>query len=234
MPRIAFPELIAHRGAPNYAPENTLAGLKKARELGATWVEFDVMLSKDGVPVIMHDWTLNRTTNGRGPLRALTYAELARLDAGEGQVIPTLEQWLQAANTLGFGINIEIKEKAPFAEEIAQKVQAQLEDLWTAELPQPLISSATYACVQAYRARDPQAQLAYIVNGLPLFWRAKLAAIQASAIVINYKRLSVARVARLQQAGYQVLAYTVNKPGDLARLRNMGVDSCFTDDLRIT
>jgi glycerophosphoryl diester phosphodiesterase len=229
---LSLPNIIAHRGAPRYVAENTIASLKKAHELGANWVEFDVMLSKDGVPVIMHDSGLNRTTNGKGKLRDYTYAELARLDAGDGQKIPTFEEWLKTAKQLEMGINVEIKESASNADEVVDKIHKLLSENWSQDLPKPLISSATFACVEAYRRLDGDAHIAYIVDWLPFTWKSKLASIEACAIVMNYKKLTQKKVERLHRAGYKVLAFTVNDATEYSRLINMGVDGCFTDDLK--
>jgi glycerophosphoryl diester phosphodiesterase len=84
--------IVGHRGACGHAPENTLKSFAKAVEMGCQRVEFDVHLSRDGVPVVIHDDTLDRSTNGKGPVRSLTLAELKRLDAGEGESIPTLTE----------------------------------------------------------------------------------------------------------------------------------------------
>ena len=106
--------VIGHRGAAGCAPENTLASFRKAREQGAAWVEFDVMLSRDEVPVLIHDETLERTTNGRGRVNQLTAAELQSLDAGcrfgpefVGEPIPTLEAAVAVLLELGLGANLQ-------------------------------------------------------------------------------------------------------------------------------
>ena len=107
-----MPAVVAHRGASAAAPENTLAAMRRAAEMGARWAECDVRLSADGVPVVIHDGTLDRTTDGRGALAAHTAAELARLDAGSwrdaafaGEPVPTLAALLEEARRLGLGLN---------------------------------------------------------------------------------------------------------------------------------
>lgn len=226
-----LPKIIAHRGAPAFKPENTLISLREAKALGATFVEFDVMLTEDGVPVIIHDTKVNRTTNGKGLVRQFTYAELAKLDAGEGEKIPTLEEWLTVAAQLEMGINIEIKESVANATAIATVVKRTLQSIWPHTMPAPLISSGTYRCLEVYRQLDPEAQLAFIVDGLPLGWRSKLAAIQACGLVVNHKRINAKKISTLHAAGYQVLAYTVNDSDCAHQLFAAGVDAIFTDDL---
>ena len=109
-PALAIPRLIGHRGAAAAAPENTLASLRKAKELGASWVEFDVKLTRDGCPVLIHDERLERTTSGRGEVALTTLEELQKLDAGgwfapafRGERVPTLEAALALCAELGLG-----------------------------------------------------------------------------------------------------------------------------------
>lgn len=225
--------VIAHRGAPAYKPENTIASLYEAKALGASWVEFDVMLTRDFIPIIMHDEKVNRTTNGKGYVNRMTFAELSQLDAGEGQQIPTLEQWLKVAAELGLGINIELKESALHAEQVAKLVFDALAMHWNDSLPQPLVSSATYECLQSYRKLDHQSLLAYIVGALPWRWQSKLAAIEACAIVMDHRKVKPHNITQLHQAGYQVLAYTVNRLEIAEKLFSEGVDAVFTDDLKV-
>ena len=111
-----LPSVIGHRGAYNSAPENTLIAFRKAAQLGARWVEIDVRLSSDKVPVIFHDNEVNRTTNGQGPVGTLTLKSLKKLDAGSyyhtdfsGEKIPTLLETISLCIELNLGINIEIK-----------------------------------------------------------------------------------------------------------------------------
>ena len=108
--------VIAHRGASGQAPENTLASLYKAHDIGVNYVEFDVTLSADKQPVIFHDATLERTTNGQGVINEKTWADLKPLDAGSwfspdyaGEPIPNLSQYLEALAETGLYFNLEIK-----------------------------------------------------------------------------------------------------------------------------
>src|SRR5215471_16471459 len=110
------PRIIGHRGGGALAPENTLAGIRKAAESGIRGVEFDVMLSSDGIPVLMHDETLERTTNGRGSVSATSFAKLASLDAGawfgpgyRNERVPSFESAGRLCAELGLWANVEIK-----------------------------------------------------------------------------------------------------------------------------
>ncbi len=224
-----IPKFIAHRGAPTIAPENTIASLRQAHKQGALWVEFDVMLTKDHQPIIMHDFTLNRTTNGFGKVATKMFAEIAHLDAGNGQQIPLLSQWLKVAGELGLHINIEIKEKKSRAKVVAKMIHRELQRHWQ-QNPTPLISSGELACLQAYRQLDKQVPMALIVSSLPFGWKKKLASIDSSAVVIDYKSLNSKRIQQIHDVGCKVLAYTVNDAAIAKQLFEMGVDSVFSDD----
>ena len=111
-----LPPVIGHRGAAGCAPENTLAGLRRAGALGCRWVEFDVRLTADGELVLLHDDRLDRTTDGRGKVRALPLSEIRRHDAGKwfdagfaGERVPTLAEAIAALAELGIGANVELK-----------------------------------------------------------------------------------------------------------------------------
>ena len=115
-PSLTLPRVMGHRGAAGVAPENTLAGLRAAAAMGVSWIEFDVMLSGDGVPVLFHDDNLERITGRKVAMARTPFAELAKLDAGawfgpgfSGEPIPSLEQALALAVELGLTPNIEIK-----------------------------------------------------------------------------------------------------------------------------
>src|SRR5438046_1457673 len=116
LPRIRLPSVIGHRGAAARAPENTLAGLRVAKQLGCSWVEFDARLTADGVLVLCHDPRLERTTDGSGLISMLSLASVRDCDAGSrfaadfaGERVPTLAAALRLAAELGLGCNIEIK-----------------------------------------------------------------------------------------------------------------------------
>jgi glycerophosphoryl diester phosphodiesterase len=101
--------IVGHRGAPVFAPENTLVSFDRARELGADMVEFDVHLSSDQRCIVIHDETVDRTTNGTGLVGAMTYAQLRRLDAGDGQEIPSLDEVLAWARDVNIPLSVELK-----------------------------------------------------------------------------------------------------------------------------
>src|SRR5437879_10868698 len=142
------PRVVCHRGAGTLAPENTLAGIRKAAAMGFGGVEFDVMLSADKIPLLIHDETLDRTTSGQGSVAATRYATVASLDAGarfspeyRGERVPSFEQAGRLCVELGLWANIEIKPASGFERETAAAATRLTADLWHGAERKPLFSS---------------------------------------------------------------------------------------------
>ena len=231
-----LPKIIAHRGAPKLAPENTLASLKAAKEAGAAYVEFDVMLTKDGVPVIFHDKTLNRTTNGVGNLIDKTYDQLAKLDAGSwfdpkfcNEKIPTLEQYLQTAAALKLGVNIELKAAAKQEQRLAEVTLDALEKNWAKDLPTPLLSSFSVNNLKAIHAKGGTYPLALNVE----IWKTSALkaakALNCYSIHINHTQAQPSVIKINRAHGFKTLAYTVNGKTHAMELFKLGVDAVFSD-----
>lgn len=232
-----IPQLIAHRGASSEAPENTLSALRRAYELGATWVEFDVMSTQDGRLVIFHDERLERTTDGYGSVAESSYDDIRRLDAGswfldefKDERIPTLKAWLACAADLGLGINLEIKGSKGQADVLAENILRVLDEYWRSDLPIPLISSTSKACLKAVRTRSPNAMLAYIC-GYYYFsqWQSVCRDLQCVSVHFNYLYLTARRVRKMKAKGLRVLAYTVNNTKLANKLLSWGVDGVFSN-----
>ncbi len=231
-----LPRVMGHRGAAGAAPENTLAGLRAAAALGIAWVEFDVMLSGDGVPVLFHDDNLKRIT-GRDALMAETpFAALADLEAGvwfapgfAGEPIPSLEAALGLALDLGLTPNVEIK-PTPGAD--AATAAAALEAIarcWPAARPGPLISSFSRVALGVAKDRAPALPRALIAWRLPRDWQRAAAALGCSSLHIAGRALNEKRVGWIKRAGYQLAAFTINDPKQAKRLAALGVDCIITD-----
>src|SRR3954470_20329365 len=178
MARLSIPRIIGHRGAKATAPENTLAGIRQAHREGASWVEFDVKLTADGVAILMHDEALDRTTSGKGAVRAASLADIRRLDAGirfgaswTGEKVPTLVEALQLLAELGMGFNLEVKPCPGREVDTARAAVADVEACWPATRPAPLYSSFKAAALQAVRDAAPAAALAYLADKLQTGWR---------------------------------------------------------------
>jgi glycerophosphoryl diester phosphodiesterase len=235
-PALAIPRVIGHRGAAAAAPENTLASLRKAKELGAEWVEFDVKLTRDGVPVLIHDERLERTTSGRGEVALTTLAELERLDAGgwfapefRGERVPTLEAALSLCAKLGLGINVEIKPCPGRAAATARATLEALRRCWPGALPAPLISSFEPVCLAIARDLAPEVPRGYLAIALPRRWREALETYRCSTLHLSARRLGPLQRAAVVAAGVPLLLYTVNAPNRARRLLAAGVAAVFTD-----
>ncbi|MCB1827200.1 MAG: glycerophosphoryl diester phosphodiesterase [Coxiellaceae bacterium] len=232
-----LPKLIAHRGARKYAPENTLAALKKAAELGATWVEFDVQLDSRHEPIIFHDTKLNRTTNGRGLISRTPYSVIRQLDAGSwfgsefsGEVVPTLEEWLRLAAELKLGINLEMKARKGSAALLAETVVTYLNRYWKAGNIAPIVSSSSVDCLMQVKKRAPHFLLGFISDAWSSQWQKTLSRLDAVSLHLNHRVLNKKRVQDLKNENYLVLAYTVNDKQRAYELFEMGVDAIFSDD----
>lgn len=236
----AYPEFIAHRCGGALAPENTLAGLAVAARLGYRAVEFDAMLSADGVPVIIHDETLERTTDGVGEVALMTVAELRRLDAGvrhhrafASEPLPTLVEVLAACLRLELAANIEIKPamgtEAETGRRVAECVRLFLQT--NAVAPALLFSSFSEIALAAARAVLPEVPCALLVETVPSDWRARMKAQGCVALHCAARELSPGRAAEIVAAGVPLVCYTVNAPDDAVRLFSLGVTAVFTDRL---
>ncbi|HLI10088.1 MAG TPA: glycerophosphoryl diester phosphodiesterase [Alphaproteobacteria bacterium] len=233
---LRLPRVIGHRGAAGRAPENTLAGFRRAAELGCRWVEFDVRLSLDDHPVVFHDDRLDRTTRSTGPVGATAYADLAVGDAGSffapeyrGERIPSLDEVLMLLREIGLGFNLEMKAEAGREGALADVVARGLARLWPQGAPLPLVSSFEEAALTAFARRRPDIPRAYLVGRLSPGWRRDAERLGAAAIVCDHKRLSRDTACTVKAAGYPLLVYTVNHPERAAELYAWGIDTIISD-----
>jgi len=235
-PGFVLPLLMGHRGVALHAPENTLAGLCKAAALGLTWVEFDVMLTGDGVPVLFHDDSLKRLTGVAGLMAETPLARLATLDVGRwfgaafaGERVPTLEAALAVLLELGLLPNIEIKPTPGRDVETAVAALEVLGRCWPAERPAPLISSFSRMSLAAACALRPDWPRALIVFQAPADWASALRALKCRAFHLSEKHLTYEFAAEVKDAGYQLACYTVNDAARAAELSGGMVDCLISD-----
>lgn len=231
-----LPRVIGHRGAMAYAPENTAASFREAKARGSSWVEFDVRLSRDGVPVLIHDATLNRTTNGRGRLAAHDLASLASLDAGgwfaadfAGERILTLAEAVALLGELGLGANIELKPTRRHQAAMAKAVVDVLAARWPGQLPAPLLSSFDRKVLAALAALDTPWPRGYIAKSLPRRWHAAVQRLGCRSVHCAQQRLTEAQAKAVKEAGLALAAYTVNDAERARTLFGWGVDAVFSD-----
>lgn len=233
-----YPRLIAHRGGGVLAPENTLAGLRTAAEYGYCAVEFDVMLSADATPILIHDETLERTSNGRGAVAATCDADLARLDAGSwhsprfaGEPIPRLVDAARTCLALGLWPNVEIKPAAGFAAATGRRAAAVAREAWAeADLP-PLLSSFSIAALEAAASAAPALPRGLLCDAVPDDWQDTVARLGCVSLHCSGHHVDRALLAATQAAGVALVVYTVNDPAAVAALLRAGAAAVITDRL---
>ncbi|MBF0305253.1 MAG: glycerophosphodiester phosphodiesterase [Alphaproteobacteria bacterium] len=230
------PKVIGHRGAALSAPENTLAGFRRARALAAPWVELDVRLAKGDLPVVIHDDTLDRTTDGTGSVADCPPETLGTLDAGSwfgkrfaGERVPTMAEAAALIAALGLGLNIEVKAAAGREADTARLAVAATRQAWPADRAPPLMSSFSRQALQAAREAAPDWPRALLVDGLPADWHQAALGLGCTVICADHRRLDQRQVARVRAAGLALLAWTVNDPGRARQLFDWGVDGVFSD-----
>lgn len=234
--RLVLPPVIGHRGAASCAPENTLAGFRKAKALGCCWVEFDVRLTADAQPVVIHDDRLVRTTDGRGKVSALSLAAVRRHDAGTwfhpsyaGERVPKLDEALTLLAELGLGANVELKATRGREALTGTVVADLLARTSTRDRPELLLSSFQFGALAAARARAPEIARGILLQVIPKNWRALAEALGCVTIHADHQRLHAGLVSEIRSAGYPLLAYTVNDPARAKTLFDWGVTSVFSD-----
>jgi len=237
-----YPRIAAHRGGGTLAPENTLAALRCGLAHGYRAVEFDVMLSGDGVPVLMHDPNLGRTVKGRGRVADLSAAQLAQSDAGSwfgpafaGEPVPSFEQAARFCMENGLWMNVEIK-PAPGHDAATGRAVAELvnslfaRELAAADLAAlPLLSSFSVDALAAARDTAPRIARGLLVKSIPADWLARSRLLGASALHVDHTRLTERRAKRVKEHGFGLFCYTVNSVERARELLDWGVDAFCTD-----
>lgn len=237
--------VIGHRGVSAIAPENTLAAFRACRENGVRWFEFDVGLISDGTAVVIHDDTLDRTTDATGPVAVLTGPDLATIDAGAwfgpefaGERIPTLRQVLELMNELQLDANLEIK-PGPDHSLLVATIMTELERLDPERHViissfDPRILQRVKRALPRWRAHEGRAtlELAFLFENpmMEKAWRVLGKATGSVALHPSGKDLTAAKVATYTSAGYAVRPWTVNNVGQALELASWGVDSVFSDN----
>jgi len=231
-----YPLWIAHRGAGRLAPENTLAAFRVGAAHGYRAFECDVKLSADGVPFLLHDATLDRTTPERGTAGERPWHELSRTDAGgwhsrayAGEPIPSLASIARYVQRNGFALNIEIKPTPGRERETGAAVALDAATLWKGSDVPPLLSSFSATALEAALEVVPSLPRAWLTETLPDDWRERCAALGCVALDAKHTLLKAETVAAAHSAGLRVAAWTVNDPIRAAELAAWGVDTIITD-----
>ncbi|MCK6411219.1 MAG: glycerophosphodiester phosphodiesterase [Azonexus sp.] len=226
-PLPTLPRCFAHRGGGRLAPENTLAGIRLAARLGVRAVEFDVMLSGEGTPLLIHDETLERTTNGRGRVAETPDRILFSLDAG-GEPLPRFVDAARLCRELGLLANIEIKPAAGVEIETGRVVAALADSLWR-DAPKPLLSSFSPLALEAARDVAPALPCGWLVDCPPDDWPRQLARLEAQTLHCALAGVSREVLSKARILGVPLLVYTVNDEKVAKRLFAAGVSAVFTD-----
>jgi glycerophosphoryl diester phosphodiesterase len=218
----AYPRIIAHRCGGALAPENSLAGLEAAARLGCRAVEFDVMLTADGVPILMHDETLERTTRCSGSVAERTCAEIRACDPQ----VPTLAEAMVVCRRRGFWTNIEIKPATGHEEATGTVVGTWLAAHWDGN---GVVSSFSEKSALAARRQLPDAAFALLCERLPADWQAQRERLGAAAVHLAAEYADAGVAVALAAAGFPWACYTVNGRVMAAQLFALGAAAIFTD-----
>lgn len=236
LPHWPYPRWIAHRGAGRLAPENTLAAFRLGASHGYRMFECDAKLSADGVSFLLHDATLNRTTNGEGVAGERPWAELSQLDAGSwhsrghaGEPLATLEAVARYCLANAFDLNIEIKPTPGTERVTGQAVARAAQALWAGASTPPLLTSFQPEALAGARETAPELPRGLLLDTLWTGWRDEALRLGCVAIVCNHALWDAGTVGLARSAGFRTLAYTVNDEWAAERLLALGLDGVITD-----
>lgn len=233
--KIDVRRLCGHRGVAAEAPENTLSSIRKVKPHGMEWVEIDVQLTADGVPVVFHDATLDRCTNGSGRLAAISLAELIRLDAGsyfapnyQGERVPTLMQVMDQVLQDGLNLNIEIKVYRDT--DIPALCDAIFGDIQASDLPfdKLLFSSFSLEALSYCYEHFPDIRRAILWEEIPDNWQ-EFRELASYSIHCDYSLLTEQKAREVKDSGFILKCYTPNDPNQVSEHWGWGVDMMITD-----
>lgn len=235
-----FPRVIAHRGGGTLAPENTIAGLRCGLEHGYRAAEFDIMLSADGVPVLMHDPAFGRTVPGIGNVSETSAQLLATMDAGSwfgpkfaGEPVPSFADVIRYCKREGIWMNAEIKPSPGYAADTGRAAAALLKQMLAEDgaMALPLFSSFSPEALMAARDIAPEIPRGLLIGHVPEDWQARLEQVGAMALHTSHKTLKQEQAKAIKDAGFGLFCYTVDDPEVAHRLLDWGVDAFCTDRL---
>jgi glycerophosphoryl diester phosphodiesterase len=236
LPSWPYPKFCAHRGAGKLAPENTLAAFRLGYEHGYRMAEFDVKLSADGVAFLLHDDTLDRTTNRTGRADASTWRELALADAGTwhspvyaGEPLASLAAVAAWSRARQVAMNIEIKPTRGRERETGAAIALDALSLWRGADVLPLLSSFSEVALDAAREAAPDLPRAWLSEYWRDDWRERVVPLGCIALDLKHTLLTKARIDEIHNAGLRVATWTVNDPARAGDLIGWGVDTLITD-----
>lgn len=236
MSKLVIPRIIGHRGAKAYAPENTLASIHAAADMGVEWVEIDVKLTKDFIPIIFHDDGLERCTNGTGLVAETDYKTILELDAGSwfnesftGEKIPTLEEALNVIIDRGLGVNLEIKPCPGREVETAEVMLDVATRIWPDDAPPPLVSSFSHVSLETAMDYMPEWPRGLLLEEYMKTWHELAEHLSAHTINIDGNKVTRDQIDEYLEYQRPVLAYTINDGRKALELFDWGVSAVFSD-----
>ena len=231
-----YPRWIAHRGAGKLAPENTLAAFRWGAAQGYRMFECDAKLSADDVPFLLHDATLQRTSNGQGTAGELAWTELSRLDAGHwhsrtyaGEPLPTLEGVACFCLHNGYLLNVEIKPTPGAERHTGEVVAAHCARLWQGKGVPPLLTSFRPEALEGARHTATHLPRGLLLDSLWTGWLETALSLDCVAVVCNHALVDAPTLTQARSAGLRCLCYTVNDEWAAQRLLDLGIDGIITD-----
>ncbi|MCG8155976.1 glycerophosphodiester phosphodiesterase [Brenneria goodwinii] len=231
-----YPAIVAHRGGGSLAPENTLAAIDVGASFGHKMIEFDAKLSQDGQIFLLHDDTLERTSNGWGIAGDLPWDRLTSLDVGNGyskkfagERLPLLSEVAKRCKQYGMAANIEIKPTTGHEQETGRQIALAARQLWQDHPIAPLLSSFSAPSLEAARQAVPELPRGLLLDEWDEDWQNLTRRLECVSIHLNHHLLTAERAALLKAAGLRILVYTVNQPERARILLNWGVDCICTD-----
>jgi glycerophosphoryl diester phosphodiesterase len=233
---LKIPKIIGHRGAAAYAPENTIESIATAADMGIEWVELDVKLTKDQVPIIFHDDDLERTTNASGLVAQMNYEDLKQLEAGSwfadtfaGIKIPTLEEALEILIEHDLGLNLEIKPCPGREKETAEVALDLLSQIWDSH-DKLLISSFSHVSMEtAFDMAGDWHRALLLPEEWPENWQEIAEYLKVSCVNVNGNTVNREDIESIIDLELPILAYTINDPDRARLLQSWGVDGFFSD-----
>ncbi|MFS2221768.1 glycerophosphodiester phosphodiesterase [Pantoea sp. B65] len=230
-----YPAIVAHRGGGKLAPENTLAAIDVGARYGHKMIEFDVKLSQDAQPFLLHDDTLDRTSNGWGIAGEQPWEKLQQLDAGgwfsrefQHEPLPLLSDVAARCQQHHMMANIEIKPTSGLDQQTGTAVALAARELWRGQTA-PLLSSFSYQALAAAQLAAPELPRGLLLDEWQDNWQELTRALDCTSIHLNYRLLNPERTAALKAAGLYILVYTVNQTERARELLSWGVDAICTD-----
>ena len=238
-----YPKYIAHRGAGKIAPENTLSAFRVGASFGYRMFECDVKLSSDGVPFLLHDDTLARTTDGSGVAGQMPWEALSRLDCGAwhsrayaGETLPTFDAVAAYCLANHLMLNIELKPTeggATIERQTGEVVAARAEALWSDTAIKPLLSSFKPESLAGAKKAAPKLPRGLLLDELWCDWLETAIDLKCVALICNHKLWDEKTVAAVKAQGMRCLSYTVNEEKDAKRLWGLGTDGIITNRIEL-